>query len=160
MIDLSDLSYSEACKLASNPYTKKEVLVALSDCDHRFVRYEVARNKSTPPNVLLKLAEDVEYLVCYVVAENPSSPTEAFDILYCNDESVHMLSHLAGNRLTPLHIIERLYLKQDLFINEILASNPNTPAKILLNLYKIDNNDIKRDVLNNPNCPAILKVFQ
>jgi WD40 repeat protein len=125
--DPSALSREQRMKVASDIYTRGEILSELANDRDPDVRRAVAGNRNTPISILDRLA---------------------------NDEDLDVRRAIAGNRSTPPEILEILARDMAYAVRIALAGNPNTPIWILKQLAKDANDDVRRAVADNPNTPV------
>ena len=134
--------------VACNEKTPEEILVLMSEDEDEGVLYELARNTSSPINLLKKLSQLTEIDILVGIGRNPSSTSEVLDFLSKSIvESVR--EAVADNVNTSPHILE--LLAGDSFdIKLCVAGNKSTPVSVLQLLAKDKDKYIKEAAINNP----------
>jgi 3-methyladenine DNA glycosylase AlkC len=90
-MNLTKMSISDNCRIASDENTSPETLAVLANDKHWYIRCSVASNPNTAPQTLELLAQDENSYVRYWVARNPNTTEEIFLMVKAYEKFKHLV---------------------------------------------------------------------
>ena len=156
MITLGTLTDDKRSKLARDPTTASEVLVALTNDEEWEVRYYLAFNPATPIEVMIELAGDDDDQISWIASSNPALPPDTL-IALAGHENVGTRLTVARNRSAPPKALAMLACDEEKHVRRGVASNPTTPPTVLETLARDTEEEVRAGVACNPMTqPALL----
>lgn len=146
-------------KVASNPSTPRDLLLALSKDGDTLVRAELASNPSLPPEGFLPLAKDTQRSTRMALAGNPSITLEASRLL-AEDEYVETKVALANNPQTPREVLFLLASDKEARVKRSVVQHANLPVEALQLFEKEKNRELREAARSHPNNPVLLGLLR
>lgn len=153
--DLGDESSYVRHDIASDPNTRQQVLLQLSQDTDPYVLGGLLANPNLSHEILEQLASSRLSSVRYSLASNSRTPSDILDKL-AFDEDWEVRGAVIGNWNTQADTLIALFSENDASNAMAFAHNPNTPSYILSKLIGMgadteDNCFICFEIMYNPN---------
>ncbi|WP_426039685.1 hypothetical protein [Brevundimonas sp. DC300-4] len=137
--------------VALNPSTTPDVLGLLAtDAENPDIREAVALNPNITPEILNILVADSEISVRSAVAKNPSTSFQLLQLIAFDDApdpQKYAQWRLAGDRNTPLNLLEHISRSTHRVVLNSLISNPAASAELLIGpLERLVGQNVQYDV--------------